>query len=337
MVANGNIIEALFSYKSGLKYGFFYKSKSMLGFSFLLLLSCLLIPTNATGETIFKSGFEKGVTMSGFLSHYKHWKKDIKGADQGYDWKYDLLGIESYWNLLISNKYQNPSNCLELDISNEEANTGARSLHMRHIKKCENNSVNARVSFHPNVRWPYEETHIKYALKFAPDLKPNMKRASRAWVMLNELRMSDANLRICFDIWTKDGNPLKFRIYADDISSGWNPHWMHISNEKVPVGEWFDVEIYFKCRTYAEGGGKYWVKINGKKILEAIPTARKRICGVSTKSSTCKNPSDWNLIKLYSFTPDIEAWLDDFEIYNKLTPTIGEQAPEAPTGLKVIN
>jgi hypothetical protein len=337
MITKANLIEVQGSYKAGLKARFFHKSKSMSVFSLLLLLCCLLIPVHATGETIFKSGFEKGVTMSGFSSDGSNWKKEISGADKGYDWKYEFLGVESFWNLVLDKGYT-PSECLELDISNEEANTGTRSLHMRHIKQCKKDGVNARISFHPNIIWPYEETHIKYALKFAPDLETNMRSDSRSWVMLNELRMSDANLRICFDVYSNDHGPLTFRIFADDISSGWNPHWMYISNEKVPVGKWFDVEIYFRCRTYREGGGAYWVKINGTKILQAIPTASKRICGASVTSSTCKNPSDWNLIKLYSFDNDIEAWLDDFEIYNKLTDTtIKEQEPEAPTGLKVIN
>jgi hypothetical protein len=92
------------------------------------------------------------------------------------------------------------------------------------------------------------------------------------------------------------------------------------SDEAVPVGEWFHVEIYFKPKTYAEGGGAYWAKINGKKIIEVIPTPTKRICGDSDASTTCPNPYNWNMIKLYTYTDNIEAWIDDFELYDTYTP-----------------
>jgi hypothetical protein len=336
VITNADTIEVLGTYKVGLKDRFFRKSKTMLGFSLLLLLSCLFISTYATAETIFKSGFENGVTMSGFIKGSHNWYKRISGSDQGYDWKTDLPGgTANYWNLVLDrDAFPYPSRCLELNISSTEAHQGSRSLHMRVNKQCKDNGTIARIAYLTAVGlWPYDETHIKYWLKLPTNIKYREKS-----IILNEIFLSDANLRIAFNMAKDVDGKYKFGAWADDISSGWNPHWTKKSNKTVPLNQWFHVEIYFNCKTYAEGGGAYWIKIDGTKILEMKPTRTKRICGASVNSKTCKNPSDWNLIKLYSYDNDIEAWLDDFRIFDTLTPTSvsNQQSIEPPTGLEVI-
>jgi hypothetical protein len=342
MITKANlIIEVQGSYKASLNDRFFHKCKTMLGFSLLLLICFLFIPMHATGETIFESGFERGVTMSDFIPSGKYWCKKTYGSDRGYDWETDLPGGSgNKWNVLINKfTFPKPSQCLELDISSSEAHTGSRSLHMKVVKKCTYNKVIGRVSYLPTMGlWPYKETHIKYWLKLAPDVDDRLI-ASGKDLHLNEIRMSDADLRILAGITGKNGY-LSFKAFADDIRGGWNPHWVKISKKRVPVNKWFQVEIYFKSKTYREGGGAFWVKFNGTKVIEVIPTKTKRICGASVNSASCKNPSDWNLIKLYTYDNNIEAWLDDFEIYNTLTPTSGAkgtaESPAPPTGLKVI-
>lgn len=301
----------------------------------LLLLSCLLLPAHAKADTIFKSGFENGVTMSGFIPGTK-WTKEISGSDEGYDWDKDIPGGSgNFWNLILdSSEYPDPSECMDLDISSNQSRTGSKSLHMRVKKKCDYDGVNARVSYLTSMGlWPHDETHIKYWLYLPSSFEKNMKLdQDSATANFNEIRMGSSDLRIVFDIVSVAGGDLKFRIWAEDISAGWNPHWIKTSDDPVPINRWFHVEIYFNVKTYAEGGGAFWVKIDGKKILETIPDATTRICGKSVDSATCDNPSDWNLIKLYTWEGNpIEAYLDDFEIYDKLTPTINEaQNLEAP-------
>jgi hypothetical protein len=340
MITNENTIESLGGYKAGIKDIFFHKSKAVLkailGFSVLLLFYCPFISTHATAETVFKSGFEKGVTMSNFLKGGDNWKKKIYGSDQGYDWGADLPGgSANHWNLILNRyAFPNPSECLELNIDSTRAHNGSRSLHMEVKKQCKNDGITPRISYNPTMgTWPYDETHIKYWLRLPSKIKTYTKS-----IILNEIFLGDADLRIAFNIKKDVGGPLRFGVWADDIKSGWNPHWEKKSDYPVPIDKWFQVEIYFKCKTYAEGGGAYWIKINGTKILEVKPTRYKRICGASVKSSTCKNPSDWNLIKFYTFGNDIEAWLDDFRIYNTLTATSvsNQQHIEPPTGLKVL-
>jgi hypothetical protein len=342
MITKANLIEVQGGYKAGLKASFFHKSKSMLVFSLLLLLCCLLIPVHATGGTIFESGFERSVTMSDFKAD-TYWYKKIYGSDQGYDWETDLPGGSgNKWNVLIRRSaFPTPSKCLELDISSSEAHTGSRSLHMKVIKSCEYNGVVGRVSYLPTIdSWPYDETHIKYWLKLASDVDDKLIAAGKA-LHLTEIRMADADLRILAGITSQNGY-LQFKAFADDIKGGWNPHWVKISNERVPINKWFQFEIYFNCKTYREGGGAFWIKIDGTKVIEVIPTRTRRICGAKVDSATCRNPSDWNLIKLYTHANrSIEAWLDDFEIYNTLTPTGGARDTaeplSPPSGLKVLN
>lgn len=291
-------------------------------FSAVCLIAVIIAPAYSSADELFKSSFEQGVDMSDFIPGSK-WTKTITGSDQGYDWGTDLPGgSNNFWNLILDRSaYPNPSECLDLDISSNQSKSGSRSLHMKVLKRCSYNGVNARVSYLPSMgNWPYDQTYIKYWLKLPASFAANLRKDGQSGTAnFNELRMNDANLRIIFDVVTVDGGDLKFRIFSDDISSGWNPHWIKTSNEPVPIDQWFKVEIYFNVKTYAEGGGVYWVKINGKKILEVIPTATMRICGKSVTSKTCENPSDWNLIKLYTWENyPIEAYLDDLEIRNAL-------------------
>jgi hypothetical protein len=338
MITISNVIVTLCRYRADLKANLFQRSQIRSCFFFLFILPYLFLPMTAKGATIFKSGFETSVTMSDFISS-TNWYKKTYGSDKGYDWNSDLPGgSANFWNLILNSAtYPNPSECLELDITTDEAHTGSRSLHMRHVKQCKYNSVIARVSYLPTMGlWPYDETHIKFWLKLPNNFDDNLKAdGTSGTANFNEIRMSSADLRIVFDIVTVGGGPLKFRAWAEDISSGWNPHWIETSNETVPIGEWFQVEIYFHVKTYAEGGGAYWIKINGKKIIEVIPTATKRICGSSVSSKTCDNPSDWNLIKLYTYENDIEAFLDDFEIYNTLTINETDPSLSPPLDLKI--
>ncbi len=343
MIIITKTIEALCKYKADLKAILFYKSRVRLYFFLLVMLPYLFMPTYTKAAITFKSGFENGVTMSDFLPG-TNWYKKIYGSDQGYDWETDLPGgSNNYWNLILNRSvFPNPSECLNLDISSSQAHTGSRSLHMKVIKLCRYNSVQARVSYLPKVGlWPYDETYIKYWLKFPSDFATKLKAGGTSGgANLNEIRMSDASMRIVFEVVTINGGDLFWRGYAEDYkTSGWQPFWIETaSNPPVPIGEWFQVEIYFKPKTYVEGGGAYWVKINGTKIIEVIPTATKRICGKSNGSATCSNPSDWNLLKLYTFKNDIEAWLDDLEIYDTLPSAKDsiKSPPEAPTGLRLI-
>jgi hypothetical protein len=124
-----------------------------------------------------------------------------------------------------------------------------------------------------------------------------------------------------FEVDKSEGKPMAFTLVSDDIGGVWDPQFpAQRSSMPVPVGEWFFVEIFTNFKTYREGNGVIWVKINGRKILEVKPTSQYRICGRTTSSSTCDNPSDWNLIKLYTYDSNIEAWLDDYQIYDEYTP-----------------
>jgi hypothetical protein len=288
----------------------------------ILVLGIVFLMGSVSGATVFKSGFEDPVVMSNWISG-TNWYKETTGADQGYDWETDFITTDSFWNIILNkNTYPNPDECIGLDIITEEHHSGSKALYVEVKKSCKYSSVEARVSHSLEVTWPYDEAHFKAWIKI-PSSSETALRGDGGTINLNELRNPENpdGLRIVFDILSNSGASLQFRIWSELWrESGWQPHWIHIAEGvTVPIDQWFQYEVYYYPRTYAQGGGAYWIKVNGVKILEQIPTSTKRICGATASDATCAKPFAWNMIKCYTYDYPVKAYLDDIELYNTLT------------------
>ena len=260
--------------------------------------------SNTASVIVFKSGFEGTVKIAPRGKNHK-----IVGTDEGFAWPDDLPGSgkQNFFNYVVY-KDKDYSEYIEtkiVDVAGRDGNP-TKALYQAIKKDDRDNPELSRNQYnmYPSATDKFEQMYVKYWIKFQPDLDKIMPKPS--WRMIMEWYESGRDYRFNLQvIRPKKGGRLRWRIIAKKLKPKRVTDWIETNNRiRVPVGEWFKLEVFWKHSSGPDG--RLLVKVNDAKVFDHI--GRNKL-----------NSHIWayNPFKCYGRT-DYYHWIDDFEIRTNL-------------------
>ena len=231
-------------------------------------------PPGSPAFELFRSGFEAGVTVRPPEAAQGEWEQYITGADQGYNWSSSLPQRPSFnennrFTYLVSAN-RDIQQYAETRIETVTGHDGrpTRALYMALKKEDPSTQAGTRVQFgiYPptDVTQAYAKMRVKFQPNLATDILPVGLGRS---LQVMEWREQGDDFRI--EMFVRRSTFIQTNTLFWWIRAQLGAHqndpvaWEVISEVPVPVGEWFNFEVFWKLD---RSNGRIWAAVNGETI-----------------------------------------------------------------------
>ncbi len=257
-------------------------------------------------KLLFKSGFEEGVYLIKPISDIGGiWWQELKGSDvQNFSWPININNYEGNLQLIIDYN-KNISNYIENKIETEIGinNKSTKVLHQIIKNKQFEWSQDPYIIYTNNTE--VENLYIKYSLKFPNNLVKLLGK--NGWAVISEFKTT-TDYRLALYVYEDENEQLYWYMHGDNVVLDDLPYEEYWFKEnkilKVPVGEWFDFELYWH-RSLNETGQVLW-KINSEIVANY------------TGPTKLKDPINAIMIFTNYASNPIHQWIDNIEIWNQI-------------------
>jgi len=148
-----------------------------------------------------------------------------------------------------------------------------------------------------------KQLYIRYSLKYPKNLSKLIGK--EGWVVFSEFK-TVSDYRLAFYVYKDKYGKLYWYVHGDNVVLDDIPYiqYWDRKNKKVsvPVGEWIDVEIFWKRSKGSDG--RVWLAINGKKTIDYHGETKLKdpIRIIMPYTNYSNNP--------------IDQWIDNVEIWD---------------------
>lgn len=268
------------------------------------------------GNLLFKSGFEGNINIIPFDGN----KETISGTDSEtkFSWDTDLPAEKAQFLYLTGNESPKPyvENRIERVIGPDGKLTNA--LYMEVKKDYSSDNLITRNEFQLFLSPELQQSYISYSMKLQDndlDAWPN-KDAWRVFMEWKEPGIDHSsegtnNYRFNLSI-NADREQIHWSGKTQQVQPSRLDEWSaHNKEVSVPLGEWFDIEVFW--RKGDEDEGRLWFAVNGEEIFD-----------FHGRTQHAKRPQDlmfWSIFKLYTGQDALQIgsvyqWIDDVEIHS---------------------
>ena len=283
------------------------------------------------GDVFFRSGFEEGVTLKSPERGEGGWVQYLTGADQGFDWSRALPqrpGSPDRISYLVSARDPLPQFAgARIETVTGRDGKPTRALYMELKKQDPSTKQGTRVQYGIYPGEDLKQAYVRYWVKLQPDLAstvlPPGTKKSRQFMEAKETGRPRADFR--WEIFIKRDRGIDKLFWATRAQFGdvqKSPvAWECTSNVPVPLGEWFELEVFWKLGV---SDGRVWGAANGRVFVDY-------------KGRTQKDSAlfVWWPFKLYVGTAlekfegrALYQWVDDVEFANNPPKPL----PDVPRG-----
>ena len=281
---------------------------SLLLIAGITVLSCGNNTQKKKAKLLFKSGFEREVTIE-YGEDYGY----IKGEDTqtGYSWSIDILGSSESGLHFVDND----GDALESKIETVIGHSG-KQIRVLYNKMNYNVTGSTQLPYEIlNIKESKKDIYIRYWMK----IDDNMIGQKDKWRALFEYKTKDykdpgengTGFRLISYVYTDEEGKASWHFQGDRDSN--TPIWecdtliptKTCNNSNLPVitNKWFLTEYYWHWSNGKDGLA--WWKIDGKIVGEHH--------GATTRNN---NPIDFIMLtQIYGDSNPKEQWIDDIEIW----------------------
>jgi hypothetical protein len=286
-------------------------------FTFILIVT--ISYSSHSQNLLFKSGFEPEVVLlPPFTVSGDRWYQLFSGQDQGFPWPSSLS--TGYWDYKVidtADLFTYVENYLDTIPDNSGNKTHALFMLLKDYDKTKFGGQmpgNVRLEYRLNLGSSQNQGYIKYWLKFQPDLNDVMPLGTERWRIIMQWFENpiayDWGLSIRTTQSSTDSTSRYWRLFGEFVDSNnvFTTDWVENKPGPVPVGKWFQLEVFWKQAT--DSSGRICVAIDGNTLFDHR--------GANMVSSFNKN---WQIFKNYNSGASIEdgycyQWIDDVEIWD---------------------
>ena len=281
---------------------------------FLIILSVLLIASSAFGaDLLFKTGFESGVSLSGWEAVGSYWVNSLEGGDEGFGFQGEGAGLPSGSTSSLNTKIHTDdtgvgeagitdltTNHAQFELSSAQANTGTYSLYTNNITHITSPGAQ-RLQYglnEPVNGWADQTLYIKFSFR----LDGSSALAVGKWAYLG------------FEIWERDdrrvypwlsnvGGDIKLGLGAwkADGSADSRAGMSALGAGTLANNQWYDFEFYMDH----DNSGSWYIKIDGAEWVSG-----------SGDTYDTKVWRLFNMFKNYTDDTTFGLWIDDYEIWD---------------------
>ncbi len=148
-----------------------------------------------------------------------------------------------------------------------------------------------------------KQLYIRYSLKYPKNLSKLIGK--EGWVVFSEFK-TVSDYRLAFYVYKDKYGKLYWYVHGDNVVLDDIPYIQYWDRENkkvsVPVGEWIDVEIFWRRSKGSDG--RVWLAINGKKTIDYHGETKLKdpIRIIMPYTNYSNNP--------------IDQWIDNVEIWD---------------------
>ncbi len=230
-------------------------------FSSLLIFTIKLFSqekSSTNSNLIYQSNFEKSILLTPQRNDSPIWWQRIKRED-------NTTKEIGYFQIIINSKKLNHyvENRIEETIGID--NKKSKALHQI-IKKKEHEWTQVPYLIETNDK-EVKQLYIRYSIKYPKNLSKLIGK--EGWVVLSEFK-TVSDYRLAIYIYKDKNGKLYWYAHGDNVVLDDVPYVEYWERENrdipVPVGEWIDVEIFWKRGKGKDG--RVWLCINGKTAID---------------------------------------------------------------------
>ncbi len=230
-------------------------------FSSLLIFTIKLFSqekSSTNSNLIYQSNFEKSILLTPQRNDSPIWWQRIKRED-------NTTKEIGCFQIIINSKKLNHyvENRIEETIGID--NKKSKALHQI-IKKKEHEWTQVPYLIETNDK-EVKQLYIRYSIKYPKNLSKLIGK--EGWVVLSEFK-TVSDYRLAIYIYKDKNGKLYWYAHGDNVVLDDVPYVEYWERENrdvpVPVGEWIDVEIFWKRGKGKDG--RVWLCINGKTAID---------------------------------------------------------------------
>jgi len=219
-------------------------------------------------DLLFKSGFENGVILNKPVADDGGiWWQQIQGSDvEGFIWPIDINGYKGELQLIVDST-ENVDAYIENRIETVIGADGTptKALHQIIKKKQYEYSQDPYIIYTDGNE--IENLYMKFSLKFPENISELLGKDG--WAVINEFKTT-GDYRLALYVYQDNDNNLYWYAHGDNVVLDGAPYkefWYRENrNIPVPVGEWFDMEIYWHRSSQSDG--RVWWAIDSETIVD---------------------------------------------------------------------
>jgi hypothetical protein len=267
---------------------------------FLFLIVYLLNFYFFGAKLLFKSSFEEGTFL--LAPNRKDsviWWQDIKCAKGS--WPIRLQGEEGSFQMIV--KSDNIDDYIENRIERVIGRDGkeTNALHQI-IKKKEFDWTQNPYRIDTNNK-EQKKLYFRYSLKYPHNLSTLL--GEDGWLTFCEFKTT-SDYRLAYYIYRDKSSKLYWYAHGDNVvmkNTSYKEYWSKENRTvAVPVGEWFDVEIFWNRSS--KDDGRFWLAIDGEIVIDYR--------GVSK----LKDPIQVIMLFTNYASVPLEQWVDNIEVWS---------------------
>ncbi|RLD30493.1 MAG: hypothetical protein DRI73_10265, partial [Bacteroidetes bacterium] len=264
------------------------------------------VSTNKSAELLFKSGFENGVILNEPVADDGGiWWQQIEGSDIGkFPWPMDILGFKGELQLIVDSS-ENIDRYIVNRIETVDGADGTptKALHQI-IKKKQYEYTQTPYIIYTDGN-EIEDLYIKFSLKFPENISELL--GEDGWVVISEFKTT-GDYRLALYVYQDKSNDLYWYVHGDNVvvdDAPYKEFWYRENRSiPVPVGEWFDMEIYW--HRSSQDNGRVWWGIDSETIADY--------------SGQTKLVDPINAVMVFTnyASGPFHQWIDNIEIWSSL-------------------
>ena len=230
-------------------------------FSSLLIFTINLFSqekSSPNANLIYQSNFDKGILLTPQRNDSPIWWQKIKKEN-------NTTKEMGSFQIIVNSKNLNhyAENKIEETIGIDNKKT--KALHQI-IKKKEHEWTQVPYLIETNDK-EVKQLYIRYSLKYPKNLSKLIGK--EGWVVFSEFK-TVGDYRLALYVYKDKHDNLYWYAHGDNVVLDDIPYIEYWERENrdisVPVGEWIDVEIFWKRSKGNDG--RVWLSINGKKAID---------------------------------------------------------------------
>jgi len=252
---------------------------------------------------LFSSGFDNSTRIDFKNNQYLLAGKDMTS---GYSWDDDFPAEKVWFEYLIGKS--SPDIYVTTEIQDGV-------LYQEVKGDWPNDGVLTRNAYNIRPRPEMKQAYIRYRMKFQDDFL-SVWPDSNAWRIVMEWKEPDtsgdgkSHYRFNLQIRNNPQGVPSWLLQGQVVEPVRKDDWYATENIPVPIGEWFDLEVFWRYGN--ESTGRVWAKVNGTLVAD--------------HKGRTQHPDDplgidyWAIFKNYADVPDwggtTKQWIDDVEIWS---------------------
>ena len=274
----------------------------------LLILSLLLILTIfifylLKPKLLFKSSFNEDVyLLNPDRRDSTVWWQEIRTLQESQSsWPIKLQGEEGSFQMITNS--ENINNYIENRIETVVGINGeeTKALHQIIKRKEHEWSQDPYVVYTKDKE--QKKLYIRYSLKYSKKLAELLGKDG--WLTFCQFKTT-SDYRLSYYIYSDKESKLYWYAHGDNVvidDVPYKEYWFQENRTiPVPVGDWFDVEIFWNRSS--KDDGRVWLAINGKVVIDYRGVTK------------LKDPiHEIMLFTNYASVP-LEQWVDNIEIWS---------------------